>query len=396
MSLLPYHINPNNNHHSHPLLSVPTMPEGGSYHHHHQASGHSSSSNNNLHHYHHQYHGGHPLLSQEGPPTLPRGMDLRLASSYLPALVCAVQSALIAMLARALIPLGGASALALGVALHRSYAGPYFPYHHAFFDVNAIMAYVLAVSVAAYEHQLHGAAWIESKGTGLPSTLVLLIWMLLAMATCARPNGMLAPAWELFVLCGLYGLLCACAPDARPNSEELPWAAIRALALVASVASSIYTAQAPDTPLALLLLRLAPVFLAPLTPALLLGVGFTCVTLLRWNRLRLITSAPDAGPGGGMPSSGGIHSASAASSSSSASTNLLSSASSSSSASMTGALSSHSGPTISVLIGSGGPGGSAPASLASEIMMLENLEEEQTRLREALARHKGGYAEKKN
>ena len=46
-------------------------------------------------------------------------MDLRLASTYVPALICAAKSAVVAMLARLLVPTGGASVLALSVAIDR-------------------------------------------------------------------------------------------------------------------------------------------------------------------------------------------------------------------------------------------------------------------------------------
>jgi hypothetical protein len=280
-------------------------------------------------------------------------VDLRLASTYVPAMVCAVKSALIAMLARVLVPRGGASSLALCVAFDRLHLCQHPAYLHlnqcAFFDSNAVAAFVLGVSVAAYERGR--SAWIGASTGSLQQLLpdaLIAAWMLLAcrrQVLIAPSQAGPAPRWEAGLLLALFLLLMSLpVPDTQTiTKEDLPWAAVRALGFVAAVASAAYTSQC-DTPMALLM-RAAPIFLAALTPAMCFAAILFGITLVRWQQQQV---------SGGTLSSVGPQ------------------------------------PTPDV---SHSIGGGEDHQTASVVMMIdeETLEEEQRRLREALARHKGGY-----
>lgn len=287
-------------------------------------------------------------------------VDLRLASTYLPAMVCAVKSALLAMLARVLVPRGGASSLALCVALDRLHLCQHPAYLHlnqcAFFDSNAVTAFVLGASVATHERAR--SAWVD--GPSMLPDLLLVVWMCMALRRQAliTPSkaGTSPPQWEAGLLIGLFLLLMSLRISASPSKEEdLPWAAVRALAFVSVVASATYTSQC-DAPMALLM-RAAPIFLSALMPALAFAMLLVFAALLRWHQHHSGATL--------TPSS----------------------------------LSSSAAPPASSCT----PGQSVPVSDALVVtigdedgqtttdMGEETFEEEQRRLREALARHKGGY-----
>ena len=266
-------------------------------------------------------------------------MDLRLASTYVPVLICAAKSAVIAMLAHALVPSGCASVLALAVAIDRRLmfmlpppapgsgihqqgvsSNPYLVMQHhqvmlmaitTGFDINAIQAFVLAASVACNERREHamlqmGAQWAQSAATA-----VLGLWMLLGVALTVRP-GLIAAHKEIVLLSLLFVALMTThdgssikpgEDNSNNDNNEVAWSGVRAVYLVACASVSVYTSQSDA--LLPLLMRMAPIMLAPFTPALCFAALVLGLTLLRWHRLAvhsqqaglpLTTASSSAGP----------------------------------------------------------------------------------------------------
>ncbi len=257
-------------------------------------------------------------------------MDLRLASTYVPALICAAKSAVAAMLARLLVPTGGASVLALGVAIDRRLmfmlpsppSAPGHPHHRGGppllssnpylalqhnqvmlmaittgFDINAILAFVLAASVACNERRQHHAMLLPGGGQAAVAAL-LALWMLMAVVLTIRP-GLLSSHKEIVLLATLFGALMATHDPAEPRlgpmglDNEVAWAGVRAVAFVACVSASVYTGQSDG--LLPQLMRAAPIMLAPCTPAMCFALLLLGTTLLIWHRLNAPV-APATGP----------------------------------------------------------------------------------------------------
>jgi len=254
-------------------------------------------------------------------------MDLRLASTYVPALICAAKSAVVAMLARLLVPTGGASVLALSVAIDRRLmfmlpsapsapghprggppllsSNPYLALQHnqvmlmaitTGFDINAIQAFVLAAAVACNERRQHA---LLRAGSQAAVTALLALWMLVAMVLTIRP-GVLSSHKEVVLLAVLFGAIMATHDPAEPRlgpmglDNEVAWAGVRAVAFVACVSASVYTGQSDG--LLPQLMRTAPIMLAPCTPAMCFALLLLGTTLLIWHRLNAPPAAPATGP----------------------------------------------------------------------------------------------------
>ena len=206
------------------------------------------------------------------PPPIASGkhVDLRLASSYLPAILCAVKSMAMATLAGALLPLGGGPALALLVAVDRLYWNT-----DVVFDVNAVVAFVLGMCAVMHERLL--------KGTRSATALVpLCVWVsvgLIQMAWRIAPSLLfsLSPKWELSIACTMAVVVSMTHQDRDP----IPIAMCRVGVMVIAVMGCSYTVaftpahRATPQPLLCLLMRVGPIMLAPA----LAGFGYALILI---------------------------------------------------------------------------------------------------------------------
>lgn len=195
-----------------------------------------------------------------------RRMDLRLASTYVPAFVCVGKSVVVAVAAVWVVPLGGAPALSLGLLLDRMYCRPNAP---GVFDVNAVLAFVFGLCVVVEER--------HHRGTPIQLALPLLaVWMGLAAAQSWRPL-FIGQRLEVVLLSTLAALVSL----THQAEEMLVLFLGRVICLLLVVVLSVYVSSAlvgegPSSALVLLfLLRAGPIMLASLLP----GVAFGALLL---------------------------------------------------------------------------------------------------------------------
>jgi hypothetical protein len=184
-------------------------------------------------------------------------VDLSLASSYVPAILCLAKSVAMATTAFFILPHGGGPALALCLVFDRI-----FCFYGVVFDVNAVVAFVLALCVAVEErHRLyyyyyyddhhnnnkHGAFAItattnnNNKGTS-PSaaatttmcTTALCVWALVAFIQTWR--RLMSVRWELVCV----SCLAVFVSFTHQSKEPLPLFLTQVILFVVVVMVGVY------------------------------------------------------------------------------------------------------------------------------------------------------------
>lgn len=200
------------------------------------------------------------------------GVDLRLASSYVPAIVCVFKSIGISALAVLLVPVGGVPALALMVMLDRM-----FVERSSVFDVNAVVAFVFGLCVVVEER--------HHRGTHTQLAIPLLcVWSALALLQSCRP--IMSGRWEI----GALSVVASLVSVTHQTEEMAPLVLGRVFCFVSIVVGAVYISACMEDEgggsLLLFLMRAGPVMLAPAVP----GFGFGYLMLMavvgtwRWRR----------------------------------------------------------------------------------------------------------------
>jgi hypothetical protein len=257
----------------------------------------------------------------------PAAADLRLASAYVPAIVCTAKAMFVAAMATLLIPSGGGPVMALGLVMDRlmvvvaAHKGGGVFADNGILDVNAVVCFVFGLLCTTTQHQTMTVRHPEQ-----PLTLLLVLWAGLGLAQITRPT--LTLRFETLLLYAaatgvsvLPVVVVVSAPSlsstpTNPQStttEPLPFVLGRVFGFVLATSCAVYTtaangggamgwgAPARNSFLFVTLLRSTPILLMP-QPALGLGLAFVtvCAILGRWyqQQEQKFTTATSSARGG--------------------------------------------------------------------------------------------------
>ena len=206
-------------------------------------------------------------------------LDLRLASSYVPALVCVSKGLLVGGLTYFLFPLGGGAVVGLLLLLDRIYLNS-----TSVVDVNSVIAFVTVLTAATRDRATNG---IDPPA----GVVVTSMWaMLSVVCSFAQP---LSFRVEMLLLS-----ISAVLTSVTQMPSEIVWLLmVRVVCMLIPVLLLVYTTDGGGAgggggciggfDLVLSLLRAAPIMLAPLIPSLVISVVLSAVVVWRWRKTQL-------------------------------------------------------------------------------------------------------------
>ena len=195
--------------------------------------------------------------------------DLKLASSYVPALVCVSKGLVVGTLTYYMFPMGGCGLIGLLLLLDRIHLNL-----TSIVDVNSIVVFVTVLTAVTRD---------RAKGGVEPPAGAMLTGVWACVSILCSIGQPVSFRVEVLVLSATAALT-----SVTQMAPEIVWLLlVRVVCMLIPVLLMVYTTDSCGFDVVLGLLRTAPVMFAPLIPALLASVVLSVVVVWRWRKTQL-------------------------------------------------------------------------------------------------------------